>query len=539
MVPPSSSRVRLAMLSSGVFLLLLLAYVSGISHPPQYDELYHVLAARSWADDGTLSIAEGSYTRAYLFTELTGLVFRHLGDSVAAARFLPAVCAAGLVATVFLWTAVRVGLMAAGLAAALTALSVSTISLAQFARFYSLHAWAFFVGALIVYQVFVGERRHHALTAAMVLAAAALFLLCFHLQVTTLIGLVAISGWALVRVAKHALLSGKRREILIAVIAAVLIVILLKLLAPQELSELWNKYRSSPLWAGGSGILYYHWWFVDHYPVFYGLFPAVVGLAMVRAWRPALYCAVVFTIGVAIHSFAGTKGGRYIYYLLPFFFVLCGIAVSAALPHVTALARSAWSSTFGSPSASRGSAAGNAATAMLFLGILFASTPGFYRAVKVLVAGSAHLHPQYATHWSLAREPLLAAASESDIVVTANALSALYFLGDYDVEMSATVLHDFSSEEFDRDPRTGRPVISTTASLQLLMSCYQEGLVIADHHQWSSAVYGIPPESARVLERTASPVPLPQEANLVAYRWHNPSAVRDPECPEQRQSRRP
>ena len=539
MVPPSPSRIRVAMLASGVFLLTLLAYVSGISHPPQYDELYHVLAARSWANNGTLSIAEGSYTRAYLFTELTGLVFRHLGDSVAVARLLPAVCAAGLVATVFFWTAARVGLMAASLAAALTALSVSTIALAHFVRFYSLHAWAFFVAAVLIYQAIAGERRHYALTAAMVFGAAALFLFCLHLQATTLIGVVALSGWALVLVSKHALTYGKRPQILMAVIITALVVLLVQLLAPQDLSELWNMYRSSPLWARGSSSLYYHWWLLDHYPVFYGLFPAVVGLAIVRSWRPALYCAVVFTIGVAIHSFAGTKGGRYIYYLLPFFFILCGIAISAALPHVTALARSAWSSIFGSPLASRGVAVGDAAITILFLGMLFASTPGFYRAVKVLGAGSAHLHPQYATHWSIARKPLLAAASESDILVTTNALSALYFLGDYDVEMSATVLHDFSSEEFDLDPRTGRPVISTTGSLQLLMSCYQTGLVIAEAHQWSNAVYGIPQESARILEQSASPLSLPPEANLVAYRWLNPSAVRGIDCPERIRARHP
>ena len=50
----------------GLLALIVFVYLFGftLEHSPVVDEMFHLLAARSWATDGTLAIADGEYTRA-------------------------------------------------------------------------------------------------------------------------------------------------------------------------------------------------------------------------------------------------------------------------------------------------------------------------------------------------------------------------------------------------------------------------------------------------------------------------------------------
>ena len=66
-------------------------------------------------------------------------------------------------------------------------------------------------------------------------------------------------------------------------------------------------------------------------------------------------------------------------------------------------------------------------------------------------------------------------------MLTTNELSALYYLGRYDVLVSKSRLSEIrDGGEFSLDPRTGRPVIATPKSLALIMDCYPDGLIVAD-----------------------------------------------------------
>src|SRR3546814_4317252 len=73
-----------------LFLVLVLLRVAQIDREPHFDELYHLLAARSWAAEGTLRIAEGIYDRTPLYTIMLGWLFRLFGDGLVVAR-LPSV----------------------------------------------------------------------------------------------------------------------------------------------------------------------------------------------------------------------------------------------------------------------------------------------------------------------------------------------------------------------------------------------------------------------------------------------------------------
>src|SRR3954470_6390570 len=69
-----------------LFLIALLIAAVRIGHQPEFDELYHILAARGWLEKGRFAIAEGEYTRTGLFTLLIAAFFRLFGESVVVAR---------------------------------------------------------------------------------------------------------------------------------------------------------------------------------------------------------------------------------------------------------------------------------------------------------------------------------------------------------------------------------------------------------------------------------------------------------------------
>src|SRR3546814_2779663 len=67
---------------SVLFLVMILLRLAQIDREPHTDELYHLLAAHSWATEGTLRIAEGAYTRTSLYTIMLGWLFRFFEDSL-------------------------------------------------------------------------------------------------------------------------------------------------------------------------------------------------------------------------------------------------------------------------------------------------------------------------------------------------------------------------------------------------------------------------------------------------------------------------
>ena len=120
-----------------------------IDHPPMYDELLHVLAARGVMQTGAPVIADGLYGRAELFTRLVAVSMTMLGDSLVAARIPALACGGLLIVLISVWSTVRVGWIA-GLGAALLLASLPTsVSMAVFARFYTLHALAVALGLIL------------------------------------------------------------------------------------------------------------------------------------------------------------------------------------------------------------------------------------------------------------------------------------------------------------------------------------------------------------------------------------------------------
>src|SRR6476646_10533912 len=176
----------------GCALLLALARRM-IDHLPQYDELYHFLAARGIRAHGMPVIADGIYDRAEWFTCLVAVAIRTLGDSLVAARVPSLLASAGLLMLMTIWVTRRVDLLAGVTAAIVLCLLPATLDLAVFIRFYSLHALLVMGMSIALYEA-AGPERTLRQRIGLGISAAALLILAMHFQVTTLIAFAAVAA---------------------------------------------------------------------------------------------------------------------------------------------------------------------------------------------------------------------------------------------------------------------------------------------------------------------------------------------------------
>jgi 4-amino-4-deoxy-L-arabinose transferase-like glycosyltransferase len=87
--------------------------LSEIDRVASFDELYHLLAARGWLQEGEFRIADGVYEPAQLFTMLVAASFALFGESIEVARMPSVLAGAALVVLAFLWTREVAGASAA------------------------------------------------------------------------------------------------------------------------------------------------------------------------------------------------------------------------------------------------------------------------------------------------------------------------------------------------------------------------------------------------------------------------------------------
>ena len=293
----------------------------------QYDEFFHLLAAERWLHDGAFRIAEGYYPRAGVFTWLVAQSMALAPGNILAAR-IPAIIAGSLlVASVFVWTR-RFGNCAAWTAALLLCFENAAVGSSQIVRFYSLHALAFWIGSIALYEAVYGQRPRRIASACVAVAALALAL---HLQIMTLIGIAALGAWLglawTVAAPKH---RRPQRAGAVVLLAASILLIVWLLRDLPTIADALAKYRWSVSWAAAERndwLFYYRRFAVDFGILFY-LLPVAALVAAERSPRPALFCLTIVIVTLALHSGAGSKDMHYVPYLLPFFFILWGLAAS-------------------------------------------------------------------------------------------------------------------------------------------------------------------------------------------------------------------
>lgn len=494
-----------------------------------HDELHHILAGRSLLATGEPRIADGLYTRALLHTWLVAQSLRLFGDTLFAARLPSVVPMALLVMVLFVWLRATAGSAAAWTTAVLFAVSPYAVDYAQFVRFYALQMLAFLLAALALQAALQGAggllRR-----AGLGLVALALLALAVELQETTLIGAAGLAAWAALALGLPWLadpaVPRRRKLAVLVLLAGAGLAALLGLWATGQLETLWYRYRTTPLFNQPTAgqFWYYHAWFLLYYPALWPATGLLALLALAAAPRPALLALAILATAFLVSSFAAAKAQRYLAYALPFLFVLWGIGLAALWPALRAglagLARG-----LGPALGIAGSAGQRLGTGLVALACLFLvlANPAWLRSVTLLADIAVPPEQPY-IRWSLAVPSLAPVVADAEIVVTTSELETLYHLGRYDLLVGRSrhgELPPAERDEFGRDPRTGRPVVSRAESLALVMDCTASGVMVTTEHHWALEVQA-DDEVKRLVETRARPVPLPPRSRILAWTWMQP-----------------
>jgi hypothetical protein len=502
-------------------------YMAGHESQLLWDELFHLLAARSWADGHTLVIANGIYGRAWLFTALIGELYRLFGESVFVARLPSLLAGTGWVVAVFLWTRSVASAPAAWIAAMLFCFAPASLFLSQFIRFYALHGLLFWIVAVNWYAVVCRSipSTEVAWRIVLLLVSGGIAL---HLQLTTVIGLLVLGVWSAAEVGRQWLDPELRTTKLRVLIAGGVIAGLVGAgyLAVGGLDHWIDLYRGSAVFVAqqrADNVVAYHQMLVSQFPTLWTLLPLAVLVGMRAMPRPVLFSTTMFLGVVLIHSFAGRREERYIAYAMPYFFVLWGIAIAVVWPQINRVSRMAVTSALGTAANFRTLekplGAGLALAAVIFA---ILSNPATVSAAKRL-RSPQEFPTQPTSHWRDASEVLRPWLERAEVLVTTNGTYAQYYFGDYDFEVSRNIVSQTdTAEEFGRDRRTGRLAISEPESVRSVLSCFQTGLFVGHAHQWRHARNGISNEAIEVLVGESTEIVTPKEWRMKVFYWEHP-----------------
>lgn len=262
--------------------------------------------------------------------------------------------------------------------------------------------------------------------------------------------------------------------------------------------------------------------------------------------------AVVFGVAFIGHSIAAWKAERYLYYAMPAFFAIWGLAAEETLPWLWRKLEDRVRSPLGGlPVGLR-----RGFIAMGFLvAFLFAATgPTAYTTTRLIYLQGRDWSPPrgYTGEWYrghpdwVAATPHLASVADSvQVIVGEPDMKLIHYLGDVDYILYAGNLAGKSrgesiemAPEFTTWPKVGRPLMSRPESVEIIMACYATGLLVAEKHVWGWR-WGVPHETAEFIEQHMQVVDLPEASGVLAFRWHSPEPQESaPRCDELRRTRR-
>jgi hypothetical protein len=293
--------------------------------------------------------------------------------------------------------------------------------------------------------------------------------------------------------------------------------------------DLWRFYRNVPMWSveDGSNVRYYEWIFRRDYPTLWTFLPLAGILSIARRPPAATMSAVIFGAGILFLSFGGAKATRYLVPIMPFLFVLWGIAISELMPGLrnrTSSLLETFESTKALPSWSR-RLLGRSLMAVVIAFVLL-TNPGFSGVRHVLPNQTSSLQRGRTEGgvsvegWEEVAKTLATIMEEVDVVITSNPVQTLYHVGDYDYAMSPSeVQQAHPPSEFGMDRRTGRAAISTFDSLARLVAEHNHGLVFGELRRWRHPSTGFTEEVTNFIQGSMERVQLDDEWGVIAYRW--------------------
>ena len=484
-----------------------------------FDEFYHFLAARSWAENGTLAIGDGAYLRGSLFTKALGVVFAYFGESINVARIVPVLGGIAWALIVFLWSRFFLGRFIAWIAVMMFIFSNVFLGLSTYIRFYSWHGF-FVFSAFALGTLYLSQSRKNIYSNFILILAIVSILLAYHLQESTLIAIVAFSCFLIlfyhdfIKKILVAIFTDKRYLFLSFSLLTAIAIVCYSFDIPQII---WTKYSHSALWATKISKTVYHWYFKTNYPLLWSIFPMTAVWAAVYRPPYGLACAVIFSVCFLLHSFAGMRDIRYLAYALPFFFIIGSIAVVGAIKSLKA-AISVTDYKYLKSYLTLHGLTLPIISFVTFITFSFAIivNDGFRDAYDVMLGKNSTM----GADWSAYSQDLKRLANSVDVVVVTYSVAGIYFIGDIDFVMSPTIIMETDTqEEFGYDSRIGRRVISSLDSLKLIMECYSSGLIVVDQRRWGDPLLGTDSTTNKFLIENTSPVSLVDDKTLHAFTW--------------------
>ncbi len=497
--------------------VLLIAVSRGvIVHAPHYDELLHVLAAQQLLETGEPAIADGEYRRAELFTHTVAWSMRVSGSDELVAARMPSLLAAALLSFALgVWLALRGGLLTGAAAVMLMAAVPTTVAVAVFARFYTLHA--LFVTLMLI-AMYEGSAPHRTRwQRAMALASLiALTPLAWHLQATTMIavgvGVVAVAAVLLLDHRAAARAVAMRHPLLVAggfvLLVAVAIGVILQL-------GFWDRLRTAPLWSEARAEVP-HYFLIQlrsELPWLWPLFPLAAVLAMANRSlrRLAVFSVIIVGLALLLHSIAAQKAMRYISYVLPWLSVVWACALAGVLSFISgAQERRDFTS--------RGDLA--AVTVLLTLAIGFVLSSEGTRMLNLLTGRLAAIDDlPYSAEpdWAPVAGTLTEQAAAADILVTSNSMKSIYYLGRYDYELNATIVPETDTRfDFGRDYRTGSQAIAEAESIGRVLDMPGAKLVVLEDDKIGRGS-GVREDAFAVIESRCAELPLPADVGVRSW----------------------
>lgn len=476
--------------------------------PPEFDELYHLLAARGWLETGTPAILDGQYGRGLLFTRAVAHLFAVTGsDSLETGRLISLAAGSLLPAVLFLWLAYSAGLAIGLTAAALAVFWPQSQIEAQLLRFYALHVLFFFAGAAAFYNALTSHGLQRFAWAA---AATTAWYLAVKLQISSVIGISAALAWGCI-VSIFALTADwRKRATAIAAVVGLLALALVAATFTDLLARAWDFYRWTPDHNAALRDYpgFYHANLRKHYGILWYGTPLLAGLALWLRPKPASYCLTLFAAFFLTLSFGGMKAFRYLSGTVPLLFALWAIAMAEG----TTLVGKAL------PKHRPNRQLGLTGLSAVFLLAAVLAASGFVQH-SLQVARGAGIAPR--GDWRQASEAV-GSWLDAPFTATTRELHMLAYVGPYDLLISSSRITELPSrQEFGMDPRTGRPVAGSPAAIARLLACKREGLLVAGVTWWSAGSEAAAIQSQ--FEAAGLQIETRRTGPVLAVRWFDPS----------------
>jgi hypothetical protein len=331
------------------------------------DEFYHVVAAESLIETGTPYLPGyqgGQYTRAYPVTYLAAIGFRWFGNSEAAGRvpFLVINLAFLLVAfyVVRRWFNVHLALIVV----TVLAFAPHEVRLGREVRMYGLLQLLYFSAAALVYEAMecvtvrvrrdrLGDQTQRTLPPVrhilLLSGAGVLFLLALWIQPLAANLAITIAAYCAFMTVAVGLRSGLKPLIMskyfLALAFLVTLSVAMAIAAPGAIRELVALAKERPEWAAGeSAFSFFSWFFLYYYPAFTFVYLLGAVVLVRRYGKPAAFVLCSFLPLMCAHMgfFTGKVEERYIFYILPYFFIGACFVIEGALKPILQTIAGEW-----------------------------------------------------------------------------------------------------------------------------------------------------------------------------------------------------